>query len=191
MPKKTLAELLDIGRSSGDPCVVDELRINPGGVDPLGLRQINFRLMDQVIPGFNNVAGRIRPYSLLAWAWHRAAVCAKAQGYKEIEPAKMKDFVERMEFLFVWSQFLINPAAELPGRDTFLPYLNRSTFRFGDAAWQAICDRRRHSTSLKSALNYGPAVKYLGWTVAMKERTFACAEMCFPQLLRLKHPLGS
>jgi hypothetical protein len=170
---------------------VGELNINPGGVDPLGLRQINFRLMDQVIPGFNNIARHIRPYSLLAWAWHRAASCAKAQGHKQIDPAKMRDFVNRMEFLFVWSQFLIAPDADLPGRETFLPYLNRASFRFGDKAWIALCDRRKNSTSLDSALNYGPAVKYLGWLVPMKERTFACAEQLVPAITAFEASLGN
>ena len=191
MNRKTISDLLDDSKVSSGPGLVAELNISPGGVDPLGLRQINFRLMDQVIPGFNNVARHIRPYSLLAWAWHRAASCAKAQGHKQIPASKLRDFVSRMEFIFVWSQFVIAPNADLPGRDTFLPYLDRSSFRFGDKAWTSLCERRKNSTALDSALNYGPAVKYLGWVVPMEERTFACAEHLLPAIAAFEACLGN
>ena len=42
-----------------------------GGVDPVGLRQINFDLLDQVFPGLNNVARHIRPFVVVTWAWRR------------------------------------------------------------------------------------------------------------------------
>src|SRR5262249_40305615 len=50
-----------------------------GGVDPLGLRQINFDLMDQVLPGLNNVARHIRPFVVVTWAWRRAKQLAERQ----------------------------------------------------------------------------------------------------------------
>jgi hypothetical protein len=54
-----------------------------GGVDPLGLRQINFDLMDQVLPGLNNVARHIRPF-VVASAWRRANQLAQSGGMKTI-----------------------------------------------------------------------------------------------------------
>src|SRR5260370_30750902 len=51
-----------------------------GGVDPLGLRQINFDLMDEVLPGLNNVARHIRPFVVVAWAWRRANQLAESSG---------------------------------------------------------------------------------------------------------------
>jgi hypothetical protein len=41
--------------------VVPKLPLQPGGVDPLGLRQLNLDLMDWALPGINNVTVLIRP----------------------------------------------------------------------------------------------------------------------------------
>jgi hypothetical protein len=68
-----------------------------GGVDPLGLRQINFDLMDEVLPGLNNVARHIRPFVVVAWAWRRANQLAQSQGSKTISLDRLQDFVDRIE----------------------------------------------------------------------------------------------
>ena len=68
-----------------------------GGVHPLGLRQINFDLMDEVLPGLNNVARHIRPFVVIAWAWRRASQLAEASRKKTIPPELLQDFVDRIE----------------------------------------------------------------------------------------------
>lgn len=87
MAAATLAELLENAAMRDEPCHSRELDISPGGVDPLGLRQINFQLMDLVLPGLNNVARHITPYTLIAWAWRRAALSALEQGPSFLRPA--------------------------------------------------------------------------------------------------------
>ena len=51
----TLAELAEIAEIADEPAITTPPSLTLGGVDPLGLRQINFDLMDHVFPGINNV----------------------------------------------------------------------------------------------------------------------------------------
>ncbi|WYK04059.1 hypothetical protein DWF04_013420 [Cereibacter sphaeroides f. sp. denitrificans] len=91
-------------------------RLAIGGVDPLGLRQINFGLMDQVLPDLNNVARHVRPYIVMAWAWRRVRTIVKSTGVKGAEDEQMRDFVDRLEEIYASSQFLHMPQSDLPGR---------------------------------------------------------------------------
>jgi hypothetical protein len=117
-----LAELIDIAKISQEPGLISSGLPQPGGVDPLGLRQINFDLMDQVFPGINNVARHIRPFTVVAWAWRRAATIADQQGQTRITVSTLRDFVNRIEVVFAWSQFLRDPQCVLPGRDVLGSY---------------------------------------------------------------------
>ena len=134
-----------------------------GGVDPLGLRQINFDLMDQVFPGLNNVARHIRPFVVVAWAWRRANQLAKDRGSDKIPVDHLQDFVDRIEVIYVWSQFLRNPEADLPGRQVLGNLLQAKEWPFGGSAWRQRREIRRYSTALTAPINYGPALKMLGW----------------------------
>jgi hypothetical protein len=51
MPQPSLADLTAAAVGAEEPGFTPESPIRLGGVDPLGLRQINFDLMDQVFPG--------------------------------------------------------------------------------------------------------------------------------------------
>src|SRR4051812_41523050 len=97
--------------------IVAGLPLQPGGVDPLGMRQVNLSLMSQVLPGFNNVTSLIRPYVLMAWAWWQAGVLGKATGREEISTSVLHDFVDRAETIFVWSHMLTKDPAQLPGKN--------------------------------------------------------------------------
>lgn len=141
----------------------ESLRLAPVGVDPLGLRQINFDLMDQVFPGLNNVARHIRPFVLVAWAWRRANQLAKTQGTRTIPIDQLRDFVDRIEVIYVWSQFLTNPSSDLPGRQVLANLLQAKDWTFGGSTWRQRRTTRRYSTALTAPINYGPALKMLGW----------------------------
>ena len=80
----SLAELTAAAAAVDEPGFTPATVPKLGGVDPLGLRQINFDLMDQVFPGLNNVARHIRPFVLVAWAWRRANQLAQGQGIDKI-----------------------------------------------------------------------------------------------------------
>jgi hypothetical protein len=134
-----------------------------GGVDPLGLRQINFDLMDQVFPGLNNVARHIRPFVMVTWAWRRANQLAKAQKAAKVLVDVLVDFVDRIDVIYVWSQLLRDPNADLPGSQVLEELLEAKEWTFGGADWRKRREVRRYSTALTAPINYGPALKMLGW----------------------------
>lgn len=170
MARPTIAELTDAAATATEPSLTRDLGIRPGGVDPLGLRQINFNLMDLVIPGLNNVARHIRPFTVMAWAWRRAALCARKSGATLEKKDLLLDFVARIEVIYVWSQLVYNPAVELPGRDYLAFLLQRQEFTFGGKEWEGMRSARQDSTALSAAVNYGPALKSLGWVEASEDR---------------------
>lgn len=135
-------------------------RLNPrtGGVDPLGLRQINLDLMDEALPGINNVTRLIRPYSVMAWAWWKAGELARARG-GNVKLEDLQAFVARADVIFVWSQFLIGAGEELPGRQVLGKLvLDRDHFRFSGKAWEEAAEMRRTSTGLMAPVQYGPSI---------------------------------
>lgn len=139
-----------------------------GGVDPLGLRQINFELMDQVLPDLNNVARHIRPYIVMAWAWRRVRTIVKTTGMKGANAEQMRDFVDRIEAIYAWSQFLHQPQSDLPGRQAMQELMTAPKYHFGGGQWAARRDMRRESTGIISPLNYGPTLRTLEWLVPVE-----------------------
>lgn len=176
MASPSLAELSAMAVNASEPAFTSPVTTKPGGVDPLGLRQINFDLMDQVFPGLNNVARHIRPFTVVTWAWRRAATRAQELGKTKILVSDLQDFVDRIEIVYTWSQFLAG-AADLPGRDVIAPIINAGQYRFGGEAWQKRRERRRNSTALSAPINYGPALKALGWVQPDAERKGALVPM--------------
>ena len=160
---EALTSLLDEAAGATEPAVVSPATIAPGGVDPLGLRQINFDLMDRVLPGLNNVAAHVRPFTVVTWGWRRARELLEGSGQGNIEADELADFVDRIEALFAWSQFLIDPRADLPGAQALRPLLGAESYTFGGPEWQALRDVRRYSTGLIAAVNYGPALRSMYW----------------------------
>lgn len=165
MSPPSLADLTAIAAAAADPFVTARSGRTFGGVDPLGLRQINFNLMDKVLPGFNNVARHVRPFVLITWAWRRARHLAEQKGATLVSSDLLRGFVDRMEVLFVASQVLRDPKVDLPGSDYLRPWLNRPSLSFDGPEWIEQRKRRRDSTSLSAAINYGPGLVSFGWTV--------------------------
>jgi hypothetical protein len=163
MAQPSLAELTVAATLANEPGFITAGKTKFGGVDPLGLRQINFDLMDEVFPGLNNVARHIRPFVVVAWAWRRAHQRAQALGMKVIKQGQLEDFVDRIEVLYVLSQVLRKRDPDLPGRQYLAPWLNDAEFKFGGAKWQQRRKARRYSTALSAPINYGPGLKMLGW----------------------------
>ena len=121
-------------------------------------------LMDKVLPGLNNVARHIRPFVVVTWAWRRAKQLAEQQGRGRVRVDQLRDFVDRIEVIYAWSQFLLDPQADLPGSQV-LSKIARSDrpYRFGGVEWKKRCEDRRNSTALTAPINYGPGLKTLGW----------------------------
>lgn len=163
MAQPSLADLTAAAAAAEDPGFTPASVPRLGGVDPLGLRQINFDLMDQVLPGLNNVARHIRPFVVVAWAWRRAHQRAQALGTEVVKLGQLQDFVDRIEVIYVWSQLLRDVNADLPGRQVLAPLLQATEFKFGGPNWQQRRKLRRYSTALSAPINYGPGLKMLGW----------------------------
>jgi hypothetical protein len=149
----TIAELTAAAAAADEPLLVAPGSKNFGGVDPLGLRQINFDLMDEVLPGLNNVARHVRPFVVVAWAWRRALQRAQTLRIKVIKQSELQDFVDRIEVLYVLSQILRDKEADLPGRQYLAPWLKDPEFRFGDAKWKKRREERKYSTALSAPIN--------------------------------------
>lgn len=187
-----LSEFISTAAKVEQPQLTLPLGIGLGGVDPLGLRQINFDLMDLVIPGLNNVARHIRPFTVIAWAWHRAAICAQKAGLSKVSLDELQDFVDRIEVIFVWSQLLRDPSADLPGRDVLGSLRRSESYEFGGAKWKQRRNTRKYSTALSAPVNYGPAVKSLGWIEAsdLSRGAFRSSELVKNALNAMDAALG-
>ena len=163
MGARSLVELSDAAVAVRDISFTSPYIPKFGTINPLGLSQTNFDLMDQVFPGLNNVAMHIRPFTLVTWAWKRAAACAEKLGTETVAPKLLRDFVDRIEVVYVWSQLLRPTRVELPGREVLAPLVAGSQYTFGGTEWGDRREVRKESTALSAAANYGPAPKSLGW----------------------------
>lgn len=162
MAALTLSELTASSTAAEGFEVVPPSGLKVGGVDPLGLRQINFDLMDKVFPGLNNVARHIRPFVVVAWAWRRAHYLA-AMRERAVDPSLLVDFVDRIEVVYAWSQFLMDTNADLPGRQALDAVVRSDRYAFNGVEWDNRKKERRYSTAFTAAVNYGPGLKSLGW----------------------------
>lgn len=163
MAKRAMAEILSEASAADGPSFVDDTQIAHSSVDPCGLRQTNFDLMNLVADGLNNVARHVRPFSFVSWAWRRALRLAKAEGKPDTDATVLEDFVARCEVIFAWSVFISATQTDLPGRQAMGQLLGAQKIDFYGATWKAFREGRADSTSLSAAVNYGPGLKALGW----------------------------
>ncbi|WP_145206648.1 hypothetical protein [Sphingobium sp. B2] len=180
-------EVLEILSGWSGPRVVAKPPLKPGGVDPLGLRQVNFDLMDRCIPGLNNAATRLRPYTLVAWAWWKAAELARKEGGELVDPDRLKAYIDRVEVLFTVGHLLEQDFAGLLGSDTLrAEVVGRGTYDFSSPAWQAFRKRRAANTSLMAPVSYGPSAKEgagLGYLSPRSDGTFAPTAEVMPAVM--------
>jgi hypothetical protein len=161
MKSDALIELERLSRGASDCSVVAAAETKTGGVDPLGLRQINFDLMNEVFPGLNNVARHIRPFTVVAWAWRRTIALARQRKAK-LTVSQHEDLVARIEVAFAWSmlQRYEVGSIDLPGKQRIAElWGEEKAIRFGDERWTEFVKARRNSTALTAAINYGPGLR--------------------------------
>ncbi|MDX0140910.1 hypothetical protein GOC46_29465 [Sinorhizobium meliloti] len=161
----TLQEMdLDFATAPGAR-LVTRLALKDGGVDPLGLRQINLDLMDRAVPGINNTTVFIRPYAFMAWAWWKTNDLLSNGGKQGIDSVAAKDFVMRLEVIYAWSHMLAG-GRDLPGMAVLrscMPMEGGGPFTFKGANWETVKKKRQASTSIMDAIQYGPSIKALGF----------------------------
>ena len=176
---RTSLELLDAAAvDQGHFSLVARSRLEPGGIDPLGLRAINLGLASAALPGVNNTTYRIRVYSLIAWAWGTARNTLLSGGAAAVDARELQSLVDRWEVLFVWTNLIHGSNGGMPGRDKLGNTLPKSgSFRFDGDTWDKLrASRRDGGTNLQAAVNYGPSAKALHWVVAHEHGTFVPSE---------------
>lgn len=138
--------------SSGTPFFLPPHKEEVGGVDYLGLRAINLQMMDELLPGLNNVARHIRPFALLAWAiWHYEQI--KLRQGQSMSSMEFGRFREKVECLFILSHRIAQlPLGQIAGAGQLIPSGAIATLRFEDLG-------RTPSNTLMSAVTYGPGLK--------------------------------
>lgn len=153
--------------------IVTKLAIVESGVDPIGLRQLNLDLMDETIPGINNVTMHVRPYCFMAWAWWKARQVAADNG--EINPSEMVDLVARYETIYAWAHSLAgNPFRGAAAIRAYLPLRGSSEpFSFEGEKWTQF---KNHRTSLMGPTEYGPSLKSLHFLQSEGQGTFRCSQ---------------
>lgn len=192
----TLADInaLDILAGWSGPRLVAKPPLRPGGVDPLGLRQVNFDLMDRCIPGLNNTATRLRPYALIAWAWWKAAELARSEVGDAVDPDLLKAYVDRVEVVFAVGHLVEGDFGGLLGSDTLnAEVVSRGTYDFSSKRWQTFRDRRNLNTSLMAPVSYGPSAKEgagLGYLSPRRDGTFAPTAEVMPAVVALDEALS-
>ncbi|MDL2399460.1 hypothetical protein [Rhizobium mayense] len=158
-----LSEIDQIFEETPGCRVVDELRTDGSGVDPVGLRQLNLDLMDDALPGINNVTQHVRPYTFMAWAVWKATQIASAVGIDDAQV--IADLVDRYEALYAWSHLIAGKpfrgAASL--KRAISARAAGEPFLFSGSAWE---EYRKNGTSFMAPTEYGPSIKSIRYISA-------------------------
>ena len=134
------------------PCFVRPYRPDKGGVDFLGLRQVNLDMMANCLPGINNVTWYIRPFSVVSWIYWKFHQLSEKTGSQKATERDLRVWKEKVETLFTWSHDL-KEVLGIPGLSFAPPGSGAVPLDF--SSWQ----RNAANTSLMAAVQYGPAAK--------------------------------
>jgi len=139
------------------PYLLPQFDPGHGGVDFLGLRQVNLDLMAECLPGINNVTYFIRPYSVLSWIYWKFYEGMKAKNEDLPAADDLVRFREKIESLFLWGH-QINGVSGIPGLRSEPKEFRKEKANLSFKAWHRSAD----NTSLQAAVQYGPSVKDRG-----------------------------
>ena len=103
------------------PFFVAPYKDESGGVDFLGLRQVNLDLMYQFLPGINNVTRFVRPYSVMTWFAWAFNEDMKRKGIEDFKRKDFKEFREKVELLFGWGHQLVGTKRGMVGSNSLVP----------------------------------------------------------------------
>jgi hypothetical protein len=134
------------------PRFVAPYRPDKGGVDFLGMRQVNLDMMANCLPGFNNATWYVRPFSVVSWIYWKFHQLAERRGAQKVSDKELRVWKEKVETLFTWGHKLAGTTG-IPGTDARSPGQGAVPLDF--ASWKRSPD----NTSLMAAVQYGPAAK--------------------------------
>lgn len=179
-----LAEIDEMFEKAPGCRVVDELRTDESGIDPVGLRQLNLDLMDDALPGINNVTEHVRPYTFMAWAAWKASIVAREAGNDD--PAPIAELVDRYETLYAWSHLIAG--RPFRGASALKRTIGRRAdgepFVFSGPIWDEC---RRSRTSFMAPTEYGPSIKSIRYIGAESSHI---AEEVMPAVLDFEARVG-
>lgn len=135
------------------PFFIPPLPTQNTGVDFLGLREVNLRLMGHLVPGLNNKTDKIRPFSVMSWAaWAFQREAAKAENI-ELSDVLFKRFLEKVEVLFGWGHQLNGEGTGLVGNAQVAPaHTTHEAVPLDFNAW-------KRGASWLDPNSYGPSLK--------------------------------
>jgi len=136
------------------PYFVPLYRPDKGGVDFLGMRQVNLDMMQGCLPGINNVTWYLRPFSMVSWMYWKFHLLAAAAGIQQPSKKQLAAWTEKAETLFTWGHKL-NSVSNIPGSSFDPPGSGSAPLDF--ESWH----RAAVNTSLMAAIQYGPSSKTL------------------------------
>ena len=152
-----------------EPAFVSPYKDEAGGVDFLGLRQVNLNFIDQFLPGINNVTYSLRPYALMAWLSWAFKEAASASGITEPKRSQFDQFREKVEILFNWSHQLNAAGSGMAGNAQVSP-------NNGDGQVSLKFQDWKRNVSWFDAVNYGPSSKIdngLGFLIQVRPGIYA------------------
>ena len=143
------------------------------GVDYLGLRALNLRMMSLLVPGVNNVVTAVRPFSLICWiVW--CYECQVENLETELGSKRFEQFKQKVEILYVWSHVAAGLGEGLVGNQQKIPAPEHSADG-GPARIPLNFNAVARTGSFLDAAQYGPSLKAphgLGFIYPLKGGVF-------------------
>src|SRR5262245_4182027 len=140
------------------PFLTDRFDSRGGGIDFLGMRQVNLAMLqEELIPGINNATADLGTFCLGAWIpWKFRQLC----GRDDFVLSKYTAFREAMEVGMAYTTRDHSPAEQRFGRPSRRLGTDHEPPLPGPLTFKRA--QRTNATSLYAAPNYGPSLRYLG-----------------------------
>lgn len=148
---------LELDKIPAAPFLVPRFEPALSGVDFLNLRQTNFDLMDECMPGTGNATKVVRGYSLIAWVYWVYPRILRRMGRENAASEELVLFREKVESLYIWGHQLAGLGG-IPGISSKPPKPRNDLVDLRFEAWK----RSRANTSFEAAVQYGPSLLDLG-----------------------------
>src|SRR5262249_44386581 len=139
------------------PFLTDRFDTRGGGIDFLGMRQVNLAMLqEELIPGINNVTADFGTFCLGVWIpWKFQQLCRK----DDFVLSKYIAFREAMEVAMAYTTRDRSPSERESGRPAPRMAIQHQPQLPGRLSFKTA--RRTPATSLYAAPLYGPALRYL------------------------------
>lgn len=144
----------DLQELSEMPSFTSDESQNPIGIDPLGTRVVNLRLIDFLLPGVTNSTKHLRYYSVATWAAWKFFTLYKERGLKDVSKKEFKSFFERVESVFMVGNVLTEEK-----QDGEFTIIGRRSFPEGVELYPTSFKGYKRKVSILDAVNYGPSLK--------------------------------